>query len=212
MTSPRAHLIGTAAVVVVSGVVGVLSYVVFHRWSRGGVQTSTAADAPAPVDDASPPRLAVPRESPFPAEDRAKAMELLSALKQNANVAFRESRYDDALRGYQDCIEVTSVLGAGDAEAVQAEMVVRANIAMVCIRMQEYDAARAVATMLLQDAAVALPDDLKVKVLYRRGLASKALNERGAALADFIAAVHFSKDQQNPAAEKEIALLRRAGG
>ncbi|KAG5496442.1 hypothetical protein JKF63_02744 [Porcisia hertigi] len=161
----------------------------------------------APSPQAAP--ISLPVESPYSAADRAKALELLNVLKQSANVAFQEGRFEDALRGYQDCIEVTSALGTAEAEAVKAEQIVRANVVMVCIRMHEYDAARAVATMLLQDAAIALPEDLKVKVLYRRGLASRALDDREAALADFNAALHFSKDHKNPAVEKEIALLQR---
>ncbi|KAG5470788.1 hypothetical protein LSCM1_02038 [Leishmania martiniquensis] len=209
--------------VAVSGLLGALSYAAYRQLSqdradslegkphtRGSPNQLPAGDAGA---QAAPPppqaSLSLPLESPYPAADKAKALELLSMLKQNANIAFQEGRFEDALRGYQDCIEVTSVLGAADAEAVKTEQIVRANVAMVCIRMHEYDAARAVATTLLQDAAVALPDDLKVKVLYRRGLASKALNDRAAALADFNAAMHFSKGHKNPAVEKEMALLRQ---
>ncbi|KAG5470373.1 hypothetical protein LSCM4_03069 [Leishmania orientalis] len=211
--------------VVVGGLLGALSYAAYRQMSQkragslAGKPNALGSHAHVPtVDDlaqASPPPppappFPLPIESPYPEADKAKALELLNMLKQNANIAFQEGRFEDALRGYQDCIEVTSVLGAADAEAVETEQIVRANVAMVCIRMHEYDAARAVATMLLQDAAVALPDDLKVKVLYRRGLASKALNDRAAALADFNAALHFSKDHKNPAVEKEMALLRRA--
>lgn len=217
---PRA-LVG---VVVAGGLLAALTFVAY-RQLRGGAGGGSTAHSPASsakhgarpgapqsplaTEAASEPPLPLPVESPYSPADRAKALELLNALKQNANVAFQEGRFEDALKGYQDCIEVTSVLGAGEAEAVKTEQIVRANVAMVCIRMHEYDAARAVATMLLQDAAIALPEDLKVKVLYRRGLASKALNDRESAMADFNAALHFSKDHKNPAVEKEIALLQR---
>ncbi|CAJ1034594.1 conserved hypothetical protein [Leishmania braziliensis MHOM/BR/75/M2904] len=209
--------------VAAASLLGALSYVAYRQLSQdrpgslgGKAQASkfpvrapaAAADADALTPGPQVP-IELPAESPYLAADRGKALKLLNVLKQEANIAFQEGRFEDALRGYQDCIEVTSVLGAADTEAVKTEQIVRANVAMVCIRMHEYDAARAVATMLLQDAAVALPEDLKVKVLYRRGLASKALNNRTAALADFNAAVHFSKDHRNPVVEKEIALLQR---
>ncbi|CAJ1991938.1 Tetratricopeptide repeat-containing protein [Leishmania donovani] len=211
--------------VVIGGLLCALSYAVYRQLSQNSAAIpdrkahvsespvqppAVAAGAQASTPPPQAP-ISLPVESPCPAADKARALELLNVLKQNANIAFQEGRFEDALRGYQDCIEVTSVLGAADAEAVATEQIVRANVAMVCIRMHEYDAARAVATMLLQDAAIALPEDLKVKVLYRRGLASKALNDRAAALADFKAAVHFSKDHRNPAVEKEIALLQRGG-
>ncbi|CAG9580530.1 conserved hypothetical protein [Leishmania major strain Friedlin] len=211
--------------VVIGGLLGALSYAAYRQLSQNSA-ASPDRNAHVPGSPVQPPAAAagaqasppppqapisLPVESPCPAADKARALELLNVLKRNANIAFQEGRFEDALRGYQDCIEVTSVLGAADAEAVETEQIVRANVAMVCIRMHEYDAARSVATMLLQDAAVALPEDLKVKVLYRRGLASKALNDRAAALADFKAAVHFSKDHRNPAVEKEIALLQRGG-
>lgn len=153
--------------------------------------------------------MTLPPESTIPPAERAKAFELLDALKQQANLAFQESRYEDAVRRYQDCLEVTAVLGAHDAEAVKVDQVVRANVIMTFIRMHDYDGARLVATMLLQDAAVALPEDLKVKVLYRRGLASKSLGDKEAALADFKAALYFSKNQINAAVTKEIDLLEK---
>jgi tetratricopeptide (TPR) repeat protein len=155
------------------------------------------------------PTMPLPSESAIPPEERAKAFELLDALKQQANIAFQESRYEDAIKRYQDCLEVTAALGAHDAEAVKVDQVVRANVIMAFIRMHDYDAARFVATMLLQDAAVALPEDLQVKVLYRRGLASKFLGDKEAALADFEAALHFSKDGSNAPASREIELLKR---
>ncbi|GET91718.1 hypothetical protein, conserved [Leishmania tarentolae] len=209
--------------VAIGGLLGVCSYILYKqvRQKRAGSPNRKVHAPSSPVKppaaasgaQASPPLpqapISVPVEAPYPEADKAKALQLLNVLKQNANIAFREGRYEDALRGYQDCLEVTSALGAADTDAVATEQIVRANVVMVCIRMHEYDSARAVATMLLQDAAIALPDDLKVKVLYRRGLASKALNDRDAALADFKAAVHFSKDNSNPAVEQEIALLQR---
>ncbi|CAJ1011518.1 hypothetical protein Q4I28_006831, partial [Leishmania naiffi] len=200
--------------VAAASLLGALGYAAYRKLSQdrpsslGGKAQASKFPVRAPADaDALTPGpqvpIELPAESPYLAADRSKALRLLNVLKQEANIAFQEGRFEDALRGYQDCIEVTSVLGAADTEAVKTEQIVRANVAMVCIRMHEYDAARAVATMLLQDAAVALPEDLKVKVLYRRGLASKALNNRTAALADFNAAVHFSKDHRNPVVEKE---------
>lgn len=167
-----------------------------------------ASDVVAPARQAPE----VPTDDPVDPAQRARAMELLQVLKQRANTAFQEGRYEDAIMGYQDCISVTSALGARDKEAVAAEQVIRANVVMAFIKQHQYADARLVATMLLQedaDRGCPVGDELKVKVLYRRGLASKALGEMDAALSDFKAAVLLSPGRKNPMAEREIALLSK---
>ncbi|KPA85029.1 putative mitochondrial hypothetical protein [Leptomonas pyrrhocoris] len=203
--------------VVTAALLGALMYAAYRSRTsvksvpKDGSSVPFAKAASGKTEQHKPkPVMRLPPESTIPPGERAKALELLDALKQQANLAFQESRYEDAIKRYQDCLEVTAVLGAHDAEAVKIDQVVRANVSMTFIRMRDYDAARFVATMLLQDAAIALPEDLKVKVLYRRGLASKSLGDADAALSDFKAALHFSPDHSNPSIAKEIALLERA--
>lgn len=214
MNSQSKQIISVA--VFTAALLGALTYVAFRsrtspkavtkKYSRVSPAASGKASSPS---QAGKPVMTPPPESTIPPEERAKALELLDILKQQANLAFQESRFEDAIKRYQDCLEVTAALASNDAEAVKIDQVVRANVIMTFIRMHDYDAARFVATMLLQDAAIALPEDLKVKVLYRRGLASKFLGDKTAALADFKAALHFSKDQNNAAAAKEIDLLEK---
>lgn len=180
---------------------------------KAAPDTATADAAPC-ATKAAPwaPVPPVPTDEPMALEERARAMELLQVLKQRANGAFQEGLYEDALLGYQDCISITSALGARDREAVAAEQVIRANVVMAFIKQHQYADARLVATMLLQedaDRGCPVDPDLKVKVLYRRGLASKALGEKEAALADFKAAVQLSPAQKNVMAEREIALLSK---
>lgn len=152
----------------------------------------------------------VPSDPPVTSEQRTRAMQLFQVLKKRANEAFQEGRYEDAVVGYQDCIGVTSALGSADSEAVAAEQIIRANVVMAFLKLQQYDDARMVATMLLEERLHPLNDDLKVKVLHRRGLASKALSEADAAIADFKAALHFSPNHENSAAKRELELLARA--
>lgn len=71
---------------------------------------------------------------------------------------------------------------------------------MVLLRLNQFESAAMVASMLIDDASHPLPKDLLVKVLYRRGLASKSVGNINAALADFSAAVQFSPSQRNIAA------------
>lgn len=175
-----------------------------HGWGRGGKFSSTkngtvgSSTTPAATDPVLPSRT------------RSEALDLLRVLKATANTAFQESRLMDALRLYQDCVEVTRVLGAADREAVQLEQTICSNIVMVLIRMKEYHDARALASRLLDDPLEPLPQLLQVKVVYRRGLASKALGDVDAALADMRAAVQLSENKANPAAQVEIESLLKA--
>lgn len=204
---PRTSVVVTgviaAAAVCAAGAVLLLR----HRGGAGGSAAGAEAQQrkERKIAQESAPRDGVVENS----QERQYAFELLQVLKQRANLAFQQGRYEDAIAGYQDCIQVTSSLGAADAEAVEAEQVIRANVVMTLVKQQRAEDARLVATMLLQDELCPLPTDLKVKVLYRRGLASKALGDREAALADFRAAVFFSPQKDNPAAKKEIEALQK---
>ncbi|EPY40521.1 hypothetical protein AGDE_03407 [Angomonas deanei] len=136
-------------------------------------------------------------------------MALLQHLKQLANVAFQEGRYEEALTLYQNCLKVTQALGGGDSENVASDQVIRSNVVMTLIKLSQYDDARLVATVLLQDEQYPLAPDLKVKLLYRRGIASKQLGDKSSAISDFKSAIHFSPDQKNPMAEAELNRLTR---
>ncbi|KPI84593.1 hypothetical protein ABL78_6354 [Leptomonas seymouri] len=213
-----------SAAVVTAALLGTLMYTAYR--SRNSAKEAPKKDSGAPStkvrstkngnsqqrqqqQQQAKPIMTLPPESTIPPDERAKALELLAALKQQANTAFQECRYEDAIKRYEDCLEVTAVLGARDAEALQIDLVVRANVIMTFIRLRDYNSARHVATMLLEDAAAFMKDDLRVKVLYRRGLASKFLADRGAALADFKAALHLSQGQLAVAITKEIELLEK---
>ncbi|CCW60284.1 unnamed protein product [Phytomonas sp. EM1] len=208
--------VGVAAV----GIAGFLLYSYTHRrscppstpWfgSSGRKENRSASSSPeaSAKNTVSPPPVALaPEDEVLPPEMREKAMRLLDMLKQKANLDFQEGRYEDALKGYQECIDVTYALGSRDVEGVKAGQVVRANAVMCYIRLKNFDDASLVASMMLEDKVFPLEGDLKVKVLYRRGLVAKALGNKEAALADFRAAIHFSPDKKNPAAEREIAML-----
>uniref|UniRef100_A0A0A9VZS2 Peptidyl-prolyl cis-trans isomerase FKBP42 n=1 Tax=Lygus hesperus TaxID=30085 RepID=A0A0A9VZS2_LYGHE len=130
-------------------------------------------------------------------------------MKEKANVAFQENRFDAALEGYQYCADLIQAMGSCTPELVTALQVIRANVVMVLLKQSQYETAALAATMLLDDEEYPLPEDLLVKVLYRRGLASKNMGNIDAALADFKAAVQFSLPTHNVAAEREIALLSK---
>ncbi|ESS68578.1 hypothetical protein TcG_13467 [Trypanosoma cruzi] len=145
-------------------------------------------------------------------EERERYHATLLLLKEKANAHFRAAEFDAALEMYQGCVDMCAALGADDAEAVQINQVVRANVALVFLKLQRPEEARMLATFLLQDDTHPVEGDLKVKVLYRRGLASQALGDRESALCDFRAAVFFSPGEKNPAAEAAIAALSRGVG
>ncbi|EKF33427.1 hypothetical protein MOQ_002708 [Trypanosoma cruzi marinkellei] len=145
-------------------------------------------------------------------EERERYHATLLLLKEKANAHFRAAEFDAALEMYQGCVDMCAALGADDAEAVQIDQVVRANVALVFLKLQRPEEARMLATFLLQDDTHPVEGDLKVKVLYRRGLASQALGDRESALCDFRAAVLFSPGEKNPAAEAAIAALSRGVG
>ncbi|KAH9578810.1 hypothetical protein LSM04_005257 [Trypanosoma melophagium] len=135
---------------------------------------------------------------------------MLRLLKERANAHFQAGRYEAALAAYQECLDATAALRAVDAESMLVDCTVRANVVMVFLRLQRPEEARMAATLLLQgpdSTASELPADLKVKVLYRRGLASRALGDVDSALCDFRAAVQLSPGKMNLEAEKEIAAL-----
>lgn len=164
---------------------------------------------PQPKKEAAPPAAEVRTEPPLSGEDREKGLRLLNALKQLANTAFQQGRYEEAMKGYENCLSVSNVLGSQDSEVVAIDQVIRANVVMTLIKLHLFEDARMVATMMLQDKTYPLSTELKVKVIYRRGLASVALNDTAAARADFEAAVYLSPNQSNPAAAKELAALSR---
>ncbi|ORC87470.1 uncharacterized protein TM35_000222690 [Trypanosoma theileri] len=143
-------------------------------------------------------------------EEQRRYHDMLHSLKERANAHFQASRYEEALAAYQECLDVTAALRDVDAESMLVDYTVRANVVMVFLRLQRPEEARIMATLLLQQpdsTASPLPNDLKVKVLYRRGLASRALGDNESALCDFRAAVQLSPGQRNLQAEKEIAAL-----
>ncbi|RNF27534.1 uncharacterized protein Tco025E_00184 [Trypanosoma conorhini] len=141
---------------------------------------------------------------------REQYHDALGRLKENANKMFQGGQFDAALKLYQGCLDVCAALGAGDATAVQVSQVVRANVVLVFLKLQRPEEARMLATFLLQDDTNPVEGELKVKVLYRRGLASQALDDRESALCDFRAAVLLSPEGKNPAAQNAIAALSRS--
>lgn len=149
-------------------------------------------------------------ELPLKPEDAERAKVLLQALKGKANRAFQEMRLEDAMHGYQSCLDIISTLGRADSNIETTRNVIHANVIMTLLKLHEYESASHVATMLLQDSTTVLSPDLTVKVLFRRGLASKGLGHIDAALSDLQAALQLSPNQRNPAAEREISLINRA--
>ncbi|RNF12119.1 hypothetical protein TraAM80_00540 [Trypanosoma rangeli] len=143
-------------------------------------------------------------------EARKRYHDALEQLKENANEMFKGAKFDTALEMYQGCLDMCAALGTEDAKAVQISQVVRANVVLVFLKLQRPEEARMLATFLLQDDTSPVDGELKVKVLYRRGLASQELGDRESALCDFNAAVAFSPGGKNPAVQSAIVALSRS--
>ncbi|CCW68448.1 unnamed protein product [Phytomonas sp. Hart1] len=198
----------TGVGVLAVGITGVALY--HHRFARHFAVNPSRAETAAfpPSKPSSPPSgTPPPQDEELSPAMRDNAMGLFDLLKKKANLDFQEGRFEAALKGYQDCIDITHALGSRDREAVKLGQVACANAVMCYIKLKNFDDASLVASFMLDDKAFPLESDLKVKVLFRRGLSAKALDKKEAALADFRAAMELSPGQKNPAAEREIAML-----
>lgn len=140
-------------------------------------------------------------------EERTKLLNIASELRAKGNAFFQHAEYDKALDVYENCQQVLSALGK-DSEGVTQQQIVLSNVVLCLCKLHRHMEACFVATELLQSEE-ALPENLKPKVLYRRGLASRALENFDAARADFKAAIELSKDGN---AEAEKALISMSNG
>lgn len=138
-------------------------------------------------------------------EERQKVLSMASHLKTKANAFFQEGKFDNALQMYEETLTLLSYIG-DDEESVGQQHIIRSNAVMCFYKLQRYQEACLVATELLEEHD-SLPLNLKAKILYRRGLASKALGNGEGASLDFQAAIHFSPGNRNPEAERELKLL-----
>lgn len=142
-------------------------------------------------------------------EERKIALELATRQREIGNVSFQQNDFNNALCYYSSCMEILQALGSGDADAVSQHHTVRSNAVLCLYKLQQYQEACLLATEILESKtpSAPLPDTVRVKVLHRRGLASKALGQAAAAAMDFKAAIHFSPGRQNAEAERELKNL-----
>nr|CCC96120.1 unnamed protein product [Trypanosoma congolense IL3000] len=163
---------------------------------RGSCSTSTSARSERALED----------------EERSKYHAVLMQMKSRGNEFFQAGQFEAALEAYQNCVDACAALGPDDAVAVQVHQVVRVNVVLVFLKLQRPEEARMLATFLLQDETHPVQGEMKVKALYRRGLASQEVGDVESALCDFRAAVACSPGQRNPAAEGAILAITKRNG
>jgi len=186
---------------------------------------------PAPIitpSDDIQPALTSPTEEDdhVDPEDRRRALELFHTLKTQGNHAFSKGSMHDALKSYQDALDVVSMLpSAKDPELQGLANVVRANVMMVLLKMECYDDVRMLGTYLLQPDSDAvnppnlsssqshhqhlhMPQDLVCKVLFRRAAAMVHLGDLEGALSDLRAAKKLSL-KADPAIESELKRVEK---
>nr|CCC54246.1 putative Hypothetical protein [Trypanosoma vivax Y486] len=184
-----------------------LGYWYLNKRKRQRLGTSSGTDARGSSSVSGPQPGTAPTCETDP--ERLKYHAILEKLKERANSLFKEGHFDAALEAYQNCIDACSALGESDAVAVRVHQMVQANVIFVFLKLKRPEEARMLATFLLQDEMCSIEGELKVKVLYRRGLASQALGDTDSALCDFNAALACSEGQRNPVVEKAIEALTK---
>ncbi|CBH18722.1 hypothetical protein, conserved [Trypanosoma brucei gambiense DAL972] len=203
----RSRYIAVASLLPLSG----LCYWLLHWWNRRqkGVGNGAATEETDSSSSAGTTTSSASSDCELEENERPKYHEMLMQMKARGNEFFQEGQYEAALEAYQNCIDACSALGSHDAVAVEVDHVVRVNVILVFLKLKRPEEARMLATFLLQDEACPVRGELKVKALYRRGLASQDIGDLESALCDFRAAVECSPGQSNPAAERAIAGLMK---
>jgi hypothetical protein len=217
MLSDRSGAVRIATAVVAAGALAGAAYWMIVRKREKGLVTTAAsanshcaASSPTKISDKAAILAANP-PAPVLSEERTQGLALFNLLKAKANEAFQKNELDAALAGYQEAADCLHALGL-DAETLVLCQTIQANAALVMNKQQRFEEAVNVTTFMLNNPAP-MGRDLTVKVLYRRAIARKGLNDLAGAKGDLKEALMFS-DGTNAEVQKEIdridALLAKA--
>eukprot|EP01053_Blabericola_migrator_P001486 Blabericola_migrator_1__1485@NODE_1393_length_4632_cov_214_102957_g932_i0_p2_GENE_NODE_1393_length_4632_cov_214_102957_g932_i0NODE_1393_length_4632_cov_214_102957_g932_i0_p2_ORF_typecomplete_len503_score121_30Aha1_N/PF09229_11/3_4e17TPR_16/PF13432_6/1_2TPR_16/PF13432_6/7_5e06TPR_19/PF14559_6/8_6e06TPR_19/PF14559_6/8e03TPR_15/PF13429_6/3_9TPR_15/PF13429_6/6e05TPR_14/PF13428_6/4_4TPR_14/PF13428_6/0_00085TPR_14/PF13428_6/8_2e03TPR_1/PF00515_28/1_8e02TPR_1/PF00515_28/3_1e02TPR_1/PF00515_28/0_00064TP len=135
-------------------------------------------------------------------EAESTLLVMATSLKEAGNASMKEGNPREAARHYREGIKKLDRRGnSQEADHIALEIQLNSNLALACMKIEEYfEGTQAATKVLTRDAA-------NVKALLRRGVCHNRLGNFSEAQADLDAVLKI--DAKNIDARKELAVLRQ---